>query len=84
MLLLNRNMAGAFCLSESKYTDKLIIQQKLFFDFLIRLILRGCGGGDSCSYPIAFCTQGLRPGTRARRTPAFTSHGLLLRKRMRR
>ena len=35
-------------------------------------------------YPIAFCTQGFRPGTRARRTPAFTSHGLLLRKRIRR
>ena len=38
----------------------------------------------TCLYPIARCTQGFRPGTRARRTAAFTSHGLLLRKRMRR
>ena len=36
------------------------------------------------SYPIARCTHGFNPGTRARRTPAFTSHGLLLRKRMKR
>ena len=36
------------------------------------------------SYPMAFCTQGFSPGTRARRTAAFTSHALLLRKRMRR
>ena len=35
-------------------------------------------------YPMAFCTHGFTPGTRASVTAAFTSHGLVLRKRMRR
>ena len=41
-------------------------------------------GKFSRPYPIARCTQGFSPGTRARRTATFTNHALLLRKRMRR